>query len=227
MKRKFKAHAAPFIIGDCGPVSKIGKISFTSPCKMLKAASVDAVGIELKSKQDFSALPLLYAQVKKSGMYLLGAVKSMSSLGKHIAFLDALRVGPDFHKNNTLLNICQKEHLPLFVYVTLRDKAKIKAIAAKIGKRYHFPLVFMAKSPDAGFFPFLSDIRHGHSRVYAGYRDGTEGVVSAILALAWGGQFIEKKIRINDISTSLTDSYSIPEFKIFAALLREGKKYLH
>lgn len=193
----------------------------------MKLANIDAVSVELKSKEDWQLLPAAYSHVKKHKMYLLGSLKNIPAHRKEILSLDGVKTSLDFYKNNTLLNVCQRDNVPLFIYVSEKDKTKVRMILKKIGRKYSFPLVFMAKDPHMGLFSFLNEIRGRHTHMYIGYKDSTEGIVSALLALAWGGQFIEKKIRLEDISTSRTDSYTIPEFRIFSALLEESKKYLH
>jgi hypothetical protein len=227
LKKRFKAHKLPFIIGDTGGLKELGEKGIANKCRLMKLAHIDAVSVELKSKEDWKSLPGVYSQVKKHKMYLLGSIKNIPAHRKEILSLDGVKTSLDFYKNNTLLNVCQRDNVPLFIYVSEKDRPQARILLKKIGKKYSFPLVFMAKDPHMGLFSFLNEIRGRNAHVYTGYKDATEGIVSALLALAWGGQFIEKKIRLGDISTSRTDSYSIPEFKIFSALLEESKKYLH
>ena len=227
MKKKFKTHKAPFIIGDSGSLSNWGKSGVADKCRMMKMASMDALSVELKNDEDWALLPKVYTHLKKQHMYLLGAIKRLPADKKKLFCLDGIRTNLSFYKNNTLFDFCHKNNTPLFVYVGGREKTKVSMVMKKIARKCHFPLVFMAKDPKPALFPFLHHIIHKNPRMYVGYQDSTEGVVSAILAFSWGGQFIEKKVRVDDISTSRTNSYTIPEFKIFSALLREGKKYLH
>ncbi|MBD3246385.1 MAG: hypothetical protein GF333_05175 [Candidatus Omnitrophica bacterium] len=220
---KFEREKRIFVVAKAGRAKDIPLEFIKKYAPRMRGAGIHAMSMKIHSRRDLESLGERAPLLKRRNVYVVANMSTTLPLQGAYLPVDAFQVEFSRLRQSQLLPLVQSEGIPVFADFVPKDLPSVKKFLGDQWKKRAFPLVLMASAAREEIFRSLSHIRK--KSLYTGYTDRTEGVVSGILALSWGAQVVEKRIRTSRAS-GVAHSYSFDELKIYASLLKETKRHL-